>query len=221
MENKVKLILRENVMLFQTKRVELISSLLALEGFHISQDSVKSVYDKTILQMIDINEVNAVLNLKEGCREIIQNLRSDITLDMLTSLNKEISRDDSFDWGVLRNSRLFIEGTSYLPEVPNKDDVELNLSKILETENSTQRALNLLCYLLKSQLYWGRNLSLAIIVANKIMIENGCGIIMVKSDFMDEFKSNYLAFLESDDNRESFINFIYENCIDIQRVDHI
>jgi hypothetical protein len=192
-----------------------------MEGFEISNESVKAIYDKTIVPMADITAANSVLNLKEGCREIIQNLRGEVSLEFLKTLNKEIARDDSFDWGVLRNSRLFLQGTDYVPEIPQESDVELKIGEILKLENDTERALNLFCYLLKSNIFWGRNLSLSFIVANKIMIEAGCGIIFVEEDKIDEFRSMYMAFLDSDSNKEQFINYVYDSCICTDRVDRL
>jgi hypothetical protein len=221
MKNKVELLLRENVMLFQKKRVDLIHSCLVMEGFEISNESVKAIYDKTIVPMADITAANAVLNLKEGCREIIQNLRGEVSLEFLKTLNKEIARDDSFDWGVLRNSRLFLQGTDYVPEIPQESDVELKIGEILKLESDTEKALNLFSYLLKNNIFWGRNISLSFIVANKIMIEAGCGIIFVEEDKIDEFKSMYMEFLDSDSNKEQFINYVYDSCICTDRVDRL
>lgn len=128
MDNKFDLNLRENVMLFQKKRVELINSLLKLEGYNEPMDKTQKIYDKEVLDTVDIRFVNSVLNLKEACRYIIENLTTKIDLDFLINLNREVARDDSFDWGVLRNSRLFINSVSYIPPVPVKSEVELKLN---------------------------------------------------------------------------------------------
>lgn len=81
-----------------------------------------------------------------------------------------------------------------------------------------ERSINLLVYLLKKNLFWGRNISLAFIIVNKIMIENGCGIIMVKSSYEDEFKAKLKDYYEDDLKKDSLIGFIYDNLIDGEKV---
>jgi hypothetical protein len=151
---------------------------------------------------------------------IIENLTSDITLDSLISLNREIGRDDSFDWGVIRNSRLFLDGTSFVPPIPVKENVEANLKELLEIETPLERAINLLVYLLKENIFWGRNISLAFIISNKIMIENGCGMIMVKSSYAKEFRVLLKEYLEDDLKKNKLIGFIYDNLIDGEKITH-
>jgi hypothetical protein len=218
MDNKYDLNLRENVMLFQKKRVDLINQLLKIEGYDEPMDKTQKIYDKVIIENADIRFVNSVLNLKEGCRLIIENLTSDITLDFLISLNRAVARDDSFDWGVIRNGRLFLEGSSYIPQIPNKEELESSLNTILQIETPLERAINLLVFLLKENIFWGRNLSLAFIISNKIMIENGCGIIMVKSSYAEEFKVILKEYFEDDSKKKKLIGFIYDNLIDGEKI---
>lgn len=218
MDNKFDLNLRENVMLFQKKRVELLNELLKLEGYNFPMDKTQKIYDKETIENADIRFVNSVLNLKEGCRLIIENLTSEITFDLLISLNRVIGRDDSFDWGVIRNSRLFLDGTSYVAQIPNKENVELKLKEILDIETPIEKAINLLVYLLKENIFWGRNISLSFIISNKIMIENGCGIIMVKSSYANEFKNLLNEYLEDESQKSKFIGFVYDNLVDGEKV---
>ncbi len=221
MIDKNNLNLRENVMLSQLKRTKQICNSLIIEGYDMDENKVKAVYDKKVLPLADISEVNAILNYKEAYREIIQYLRDEITLDLLLKLNKVLSRDDGFDWGVLRTSKMPIYGSSIIKDPPQKDQIIINLKAILKIENATERALNLFCYLACENIFWSRNISLALIVANKIMIENGCGIILVEEKFIGEFKSLYNAYLTSNESKDEFMQFLYDNCIDGEKVTHI
>ncbi|MBK5200177.1 MAG: hypothetical protein JJE21_01435 [Spirochaetaceae bacterium] len=221
MINKNELTLRENVMLSQKKRSEQIYLSLLLEDYNVTDTLVNAVYNKEVINTADINEINAILNYKEAYREIIQALRTDIDLDLLLKLNKVIARDDGFDWGVLRSSRMPIANSSYIADIPNKEEIVIYLKDILSIENSTEKALNLFSYLVKENMFWSVNISLALIVANKIMIENGCGIILIQEKLIYEFKGLYLAYLNSNITKDDFIQFIYEKCIDGEKVIHI
>lgn len=106
-----------------------------------------------------------------------------------------------------------ITGTDYIPEVPNKSNVEQEIKKILQIENATERAIEYMLYGMRSQLFWDGNKRTSTICANKIMIENGVGIIKVSDNKLEEFNSLLSEFYSTNDNSK-IKQFIYGNCID-------
>lgn len=68
-------------------------------------------------------------------------------------------------------------------------------------------------YGIKAQLFWDGNKRTSTIVANKIMIENGAGIIKVPDNKLEEFNV-LLSDYYTNDNKEDIKKFIYNNCID-------
>lgn len=67
--------------------------------------------------------------------------------------------------------------------------------------------------LMRSQLFWDGNKRTSTICANKIMIENGCGIIKVPDNQLKDFTS-LLSEFYSTNNKERIKQFIFDNCID-------
>ena len=51
------------------------------------------------------------------------------------------------------------------------------------------------------------------IVANKIMIENGAGIIKVSDEYLEKF-NQLLSDFYTTNNKEKIKAFIFKNCID-------
>ena len=68
-------------------------------------------------------------------------------------------------------------------------------------------------YGIKSQLFWDGNKRTSTIVANKIMIKNGNGIIKVPDNKLEEFNI-LLSDYYNNDNKNEIMQFIYNNCID-------
>lgn len=68
-------------------------------------------------------------------------------------------------------------------------------------------------YGMRSQLFWDGNKRTSTICANKIMIENGCGIIKVADNKLEEFNKLLSKFYSTNNNNE-IKQFIYDNCID-------
>ena len=106
-----------------------------------------------------------------------------------------------------------ITGVEYILEIPNKEDVEKRLKEILSIQNETERAIEYMLYGMRSQLFWDGNKRTSTICANKIMIENGCGIIKVPDNKLQEFTTLLSEFYNSNDNSK-IKQFVYENCID-------
>lgn len=68
-------------------------------------------------------------------------------------------------------------------------------------------------YGMRSQLFWDGNKRTSTICANKIMIENGKGIIKVPDNKLQEFTILLSEFYNTNDNFQ-IKQFIYDNCID-------
>lgn len=97
--------------------------------------------------------------------------------------------------------------------IPKKEKVEADLNKILQINNATERSIEYMLYGMRSQLFWDGNKRTSTICANKIMIENGCGIIKVPDTQLENF-NELLSEFYTTNNNEKIKQFIYENCID-------
>ena len=87
------------------------------------------------------------------------------------------------------------------------------LEEIFKIENATERAIEYMLYGMMAQLFWDGNKRTSTICANKIMIENGVGIIKVPDNKLEEF-NNLLSDFYSTNNNLKIKQFIYDNCID-------
>ena len=68
-------------------------------------------------------------------------------------------------------------------------------------------------YGMRNQLFWDGNKRTSTICANKIMIQNGNGIIKISDDKLQEFTTLLSEFYTTNE-KEKIKQFIYENCID-------
>ena len=66
---------------------------------------------------------------------------------------------------------------------------------------------------MRSQLFYDGNIRTAQLLANKIMIENGAGIISVPVEHQHQFLSMLVSLYETGD-QDDIYNFIYDNCIE-------
>lgn len=66
---------------------------------------------------------------------------------------------------------------------------------------------------MRKQMFLDGNKRVAMLFANKIMIDNGCGIITIAKDKQSLFLEKLINFYETND-RQELKEWLYENCID-------
>ena len=212
MQDKYYLTKEQNIFLAKEELVSNIYNSARLEGINITYEETKKVLEEVNVPSLRLDEINCILNLRDAWNFALSNIDTDITLDFICKVNSFVSRNESLEWGVLRTGKVGINGVGYIPNIPEREDVIVNIENILKEENITSRSLNLMLYLMRSQLFWDGNKRTAMIVANKLLISNGCGIISIKEDDINEFNKLLTEYYNTG-NKEKIIPFLYDKCI--------
>ena len=212
MQDKYHLTKKQNLFLAKKVLVSNIYNSARLEGINTTYPDTKTILEGVNVPSLRLDEINCILNLRDAWNFALSNIDADITLDFICKVNSFVSRNESLEWGVLRTGKVGINGVDYIPDIPNKEDVITNINEILKEENITNRSLNLMLYLMRSQLFWDGNKRTAMIVANKLLISNGCGIISIKEDDINEFNKLLTEYYNTD-NKDKIISFLYNKCI--------
>ena len=213
MKNKYNLTREQNVFLAKRNIVDNIYSNARMEGINITFPQTKTILEGVNVSNLKIDEIQVVLNLRDAWQYVINNIEKEFNLEFICKINEFVARNESIEWGALRTGKVEVTGTNYIPEIPNKLDVEKRINDILKVENATERAIEYMLYGIKAQLFWDGNKRTSTICANKIMIENGAGIIKVPDNKLEEFNI-LLSDYYTNDNKETIKQFIYDNCID-------
>ncbi len=213
MENKYKMTLEQNIFLAKRNLVDNVYANARMEGINVTFPQTKTILDGVNVASLKLDEIQCILNLRDAWKFVINNIEKKFNLDFICKVNEYVARNESLEWGTLRTGVVEITGTQYIPEVPNKESIEKNIKNILEIKNATERAITYMLYGMRSQLFWDGNKRTSTIVANKIMIENGAGIIKVPDEKLEKFNELLTEYYNSNDMK-NISNFIYENCID-------
>lgn len=212
MKDKYHLTKEQNIFLAKKVLVSNIYNSARLEGINTTYPDTKTILEGVNVPSLRLDEINCILNLRDAWNFALSNIDADITLDFICKVNSFVSRNESLEWGVLRTGKVGINGVDYIPDIPEREDVIVNIENILKEENITSRSLNLMLYLMRSQLFWDGNKRTAMIVANKLLISNGCGIISIKEDDINEFNKLLTEYYNTS-NKDKIISFIYNKCI--------
>ena len=115
--------------------------------------------------------------------------------------------------GYLRNAPVRMVGTTWNPDMPIESQIKEEMAEIGQIENPTDRALTMMLYLVRKQMFLDGNKRTSMLAGNHVMISNGCGIISVPIELQPAFTGLLIQFYESNDMTE-IKQFLYENCID-------
>lgn len=213
MENKYNLTLEQNIFLAKRNLVDNIYANARMEGLNITFPQTKTILEGINVPNLKIDEIQCVLNLRDAWKYVINNINEEFNMEFICKINELVARNESIAWGILRQGEVQITGTDYIPNIPNEEKVKNEILQILQIENPTERSIEYMLYGMRSQLFWDGNKRTSTICANKIMIENGCGIIKVPDNKLEEF-TILLSDFYSTNNKEKLKQFIYNNCID-------
>lgn len=187
-------------------------------GMRMENRAVTFPQTKTILNGINVPEVQlddiqAILNMRDVWRFLLQSLDQPVDLDYLCSLNGFIARNEALEWGKLRTGRVAISGTDYAPPVPDAKTVSAELQAVLAQDfSATEKALTLFAWGARGQFFWDGNKRTSMTLANRLLISAGAGILTVRDSMMEQFNTCLLDYYNSCEP-EQLMDFLYENAI--------
>ena len=134
---------------------------------------------------------------------------------LFRSLHLLVARPDlnHDELGKIRTEDVLISGTLWRPEIPDVERLHKELVEIMAMPSATDRALTLMLWIMRSQIFKDGNKRVATIASNKVLIENGCGIVAVPVELDGTFKQMLVNYYESNDNR-AIKKFLYDKCMD-------
>lgn len=212
MQNKFTLTLAQNRFLAKKNIVALIHSISRLENVNTTFPQTQTIVGGMSVSGVSTDDVQVILNLKNAWQFALQ---SDTPFDLafVCKINSFVAYNESLAWGELRTGKVSISGVGYVPPVPQQNEVEQVFAQIAQLPLSeTERALKLMYYMMRSQLFWDGNKRTAIICANYQLISAGAGIVNISEQQLEQWHEVLSAFYESGDDTQ-IIAWTYEHCL--------
>lgn len=212
MQDKYKMTQKENIFLAKRNIIDSIWKSARLEGINITFPDTYAIYEKLTLKNANVADINTILNLKHAWQKILSSIDENLSIEYICKIHSEVARDEALEWGKLRDGKVGISGTDYVPPIPDSKKILIDLEEINKITPNTRRCIKLMLYLMKSQLFWDGNKRTAMLIANKELIKQGNGVISIPTEKIGEFNrllSRYYSFNE----HENLENFIYSQAI--------
>jgi len=213
MQDKYNMTQEQNIFLAKRNIVDSIWRSSHIEGIDVTYPETQKLYDGGNVARLRLDEIQAINNLKHAWIYILNSINSDNDINLLKSINSLVGSNLVDRAGEIRIYEVRIGGTNWKPEIPNEKEVIEMLKKINEIECVTDRAITAMCYLMRTQFFSDGNKRTSMLYANKIMIQNGKGIITVPVEEDENFGEELTRYYETN-NMESLRQFIYDKCIE-------
>lgn len=213
MKDKYNMTREQNIFLAKRNVVDSIWRSSHIEGIDVTYPETQKIYDGGNVARLRIDEIQTINNLKHAWIFILNSMEAANNLNFLKSINNIVGSNLVDRAGQIRIYEIRIGGTNWKPEIPNEEVVIKQLEEFNKIENITQRAITIMCYLMRTQFFSDGNKRTAMLFANKIMIENGKGVITVPIELDETFGEKLTKYYETDDMKE-LKQFIFDECIE-------
>ncbi len=175
----------QNIFLAKKTFVELVYNTAYIEGCNVTFPQTQTIIDGAVVNGVTVDDIQTVLNLRDAWKYCIESIDTPLNLEYVCKINEFVSRNESLQWGTLRTGTVGVG--EFIPLIPVKNQVVAELSRIMEINDCVERAIEYFAYACKQQLFWDGNKRTSTIVASKILIESGNGILTIGKDNAEEF----------------------------------
>lgn len=204
----------ENIFVAKRSMIDYIWKSAKLEGLNVSYADTEAIFSGVRAPSIKVADIIAVNNLKRAWLYLLDGLDEAVDVPFICHLNKIVGGDNLvINAGFIRKVPVSIGGTSWKPDMPIESQIKEEIHDILTIREPTDRAITLMLYLMRKQMFLDGNKRTSMLAGNQVMIANGCGIISVPIEDQPEFTKLLVDYYESGD-MDTIKGFVYRQCID-------
>ncbi|MDO5696135.1 MAG: hypothetical protein Q4P30_05230 [Eubacteriales bacterium] len=200
----------ENMKLAEATYMDVIWQAALLEGVVVTRAETAAICEGRHENM-DEETLLTITNLQHAWQTVFQTVDAPVDLKYICAMNRAVSKNESLAWGVLRNGRVGIGGTDYVPPIPEEQLVIEHLQAFAAHPGTPDNILNRMLWMMKAQLFWDGNRRTAMIVANKELIRNGYGILSVEPEKMARYNDTLSEYYSTGDM--AVRHFLATECI--------
>ena len=204
----------QNIDFAKRHLVDTIYKQAILEGVATTFADTESIIEGGKVNNMSSEDVMKIVNLKHAWEFILNKnvILSDTNFALLCEINKMVEEGFYYTAGKVRNTPVIIGGTTWKPNLPIESVIKEELAEIFKKElNDIDRAIELLLYTMKKQIFIDGNKRTAVIYSNHYLISKGKGIIAIPAELTQEFKDLLILYYEGKDENK-IKRFIKEKC---------
>lgn len=185
-----------------------------LEGVATSFPQTEEIIENGKVSGMTATDVQKILNLKHAWEFILDRdvVASCSDYYMLCHIARIVNEGFFAEGGRIRGVPVSIGVSSYVPPLPNEQDVKEKIKQIAsENDAAVNIAIRLCLYCMKTQIFLDGNKRAAVIFANHYLIAHGGGFLVIPEKEVPEFKRLLVKHYEGEDI-SVIASFMKERC---------
>lgn len=214
MDAKFHMTVEQNIFVAKRNIIDYIWKSAKLEGLGVTYPDTEAIFNGMSVKGVKVSDIIAVNNLKHAWQFVLETTDYPVDYPYICQINRLLGGDNLiYDAGFIRKVPVSIGGTTWKPDLPIESQIREELDDIRSISEPTDRAITLMLYIMRKQMFLDGNKRTAMLAANADMISSGCGIISIPVEQQHEFMGLLISFYESND-MDRIKSFVYNNCID-------
>ncbi len=213
-EEELETKVQRNIDFAKRHLVDTIYKQAILEGVATTFADTENIIKGGKVNNMTSEDVMKIVNLKHAWKFILNPnvILSNSSFALLCQINKIVEEGFYYTAGKLRNVPVNIGGTTWTPNLPIESVIKEELEDIFNKAiNDVDKAIELLLYTMKKQVFIDGNKRTSVIYSNHYLISKGKGIIVIPAELTEEFKDLLIPFYEGKDENK-IKEFIKEKC---------
>ena len=203
-----------NIDFARSHMADTIYKQAVLEGIATTYADTETIIEGGKVNNMTAEDVLKVVNLKHAWEFVLNKnvLLAPTNFALLSEINKLILEGFYYNAGKVRSTPVRIGGTDWKPELPFESVIKEELDKLLNKKLSiVDKAIELILFVMKKQIFIDGNKRTAIIFANHLLIKNGKGLIVIPNEQVEKFKNLLISYYEGKDVKK-IKEFLKNSC---------
>lgn len=213
-KDRFQLTPEQSLFLAKKKWDENVYCGMKMENRAVTFPQTQTILNGVNVPNVQLDDIQAILNMRDAWKFLLNTVSEKVTFEYWCKLNEYIARNEALEWGKLRTGSIGISGTDYEPPIPTKEKTIEELENILSAPDAsaTDKALEAFVWGARGQFFWDGNKRTSLMLANKILISSGSGIMTITDKYMEQFNVLLLNYYNTGESEE-LKQFLYENAI--------
>ncbi len=213
-EEKLNSNIEINIDFAKRHLVETIYKQAVLEGVATTYADTENIIEGGKVNNMTSEDILKILNLKHAWEFIINKnvILEQTNFNLLCEINKIVEEGFYYTAGKIRSVPVSIGGTKWKPSLPIESVIKEELEEILSSQlKDIDKAIELLLYTMKKQIFIDGNKRTSVIFINHYLISKGKGLISIPTELTEEFKELLIDYYEGKDELK-IRKFIKDKC---------
>ena len=213
-EDRFHLTPEQSLFLAKKKWDENVYCGMKMENRAVTFPQTQTILNGVNVPNVQLDDIQAILNMRDAWKFLLSTVNDEVTFEYWCKLNEYIARNEALEWGKLRTGSVGISGTDYEPPIPTKEKTIEELENILSAPDAsaTDKALEAFVWGARGQFFWDGNKRTSLMLANKILVSSGSGIMTITDKYMEQFNTLLMNYYNAGKSEE-LKQFLYENAI--------